>query len=123
MATQNEDPLARFGLDAIDFRLTLKDISGCSPCCVKHGEPSGLNRIYRLYREECLNVRKRRFFSPGRRSWSRLRPNARWSLDFVLDQFASGRRFRILNIVDDVTWECLAAIPYTSIPGGRGRAN
>lgn len=31
------------------------------------------------------------------------RPNARWSLDFVHDQFACGRRFRVLNIVDDVT--------------------
>ena len=39
--------------------------------------------------------------------------------DFVHDQFASGRRFRILNIVDDVTRECLAAIPDTSISGRR----
>ena len=46
-------------------------------------------------------------------------PNARWSLDFVHDQFANGRRFRILNVVDDVTRECLAAIPDTSIPGRR----
>lgn len=45
--------------------------------------------------------------------------NARWSLDFVHDQLASGRRFRILNIVDDVTRECLAAIPDTSISGRR----
>ncbi len=34
------------------------------------------------------------------------KPNARWSLDFVHDQFACGRRFRVLNIVDDVTREC-----------------
>jgi transposase InsO family protein len=47
------------------------------------------------------------------------RPNARWSLDFVHDQFACGRRFRMLNIVDDVTRECLAAIPDTSISGRR----
>ena len=47
------------------------------------------------------------------------RPNARWSLDFIHDQFANGRRFRILNIPDDVTRECLAAIPDTSIPGRR----
>ena len=46
-------------------------------------------------------------------------PNARWSVDFVHDQFACGRRFRILNIVDDVTRECLAAIPDTSISGRR----
>ena len=47
------------------------------------------------------------------------RPNARWSLDFVYDQFANGRRFRLLNIVDDVTKECLGAIPDTSISGRR----
>ena len=46
-------------------------------------------------------------------------PNARWSVDFVHDQLACGRRFRILNIVDDVTRECLAAIPDTSISGRR----
>ena len=46
-------------------------------------------------------------------------PNQRWSLDFVHDQMASGRRFRVLNIVDDVTPECLAAVPDTSISGRR----
>ena len=45
--------------------------------------------------------------------------NARWSLDFVHDQFANGRRFRVLNIVDDVTRECWAAVPDTSISGTR----
>jgi putative transposase len=44
-------------------------------------------------------------------------PNQRWSLDFVHDQMASGRRFRVLNVVDDVTRECLAAVPDTSISG------
>lgn len=44
-------------------------------------------------------------------------PNARWSLDFVHDQLACGRRFRILNVVEDVTRECLAAVPNTSISG------
>jgi putative transposase len=87
------------------------------------GERSGVNRIYRLYREEGLTVRKRR---ARRRAVGSRAPilvetaaNARWSLDFVHDQFASGRRFRILNIVDDVTRECLAAIPDTSISGRR----
>jgi putative transposase len=89
----------------------------------QEGEPSGINRIYRLYREEGLTVRKRR---ARRRAVGvrapilvEARPNARWSLDFVHDQFACGRRFRILNIVDDVTRECLAAIPDTSISGRR----
>jgi putative transposase len=89
----------------------------------RDGEPSGITRIYRLYREEGLTVRKRR----GRRRAVGMRapivveakPNARWSVDFVHDQFACGRRFRILNVVDDVTRECLAAIPDTSISGRR----
>jgi putative transposase len=87
------------------------------------GEPSGVNRIYRLYREEGLTVRKRRARrrAVGTRApiLIEARPNARWSLDFVHDQFACGRRFRILNVVDDVTRECLAAIPDTSISGQR----
>ena len=87
------------------------------------GEPSGVNRIYRLYREEGLGVRKRRSRRKaiGTRAPLRVeaKPNARWSLDFVHDQLACGRRFRILNIVDDVTRECLAAVPETSISGRR----
>jgi putative transposase len=89
----------------------------------QEGERSGKNRIYRLYREEGLTVRKRRARrrAVGTRAPILVepRPNARWSLDFVHDQFACGRRFRILNIVDDVTRECLAAIPDTSISGKR----
>ena len=89
----------------------------------REGEPSGINRIYRLYREEGLTVRKRRARrrAVGTRTpiLVEARVNARWSLDFVHDQFAFGRRFRILNIVDDVTRECLAAIPDTSISGKR----
>lgn len=89
----------------------------------REGEPSGLNRVYRLYREEGLAVRKRRARrkAAGTRApiLVEARPNARWSLDFVHDQFACGRRFRILNIMDDVTRECLGAIPDTSISGRR----
>jgi putative transposase len=41
-------------------------------------------------------------------------PNQRWSLDFLSDAFADGRRFRILAIVDDFTRQCLALLAYTS---------
>ncbi|MGV2085049.1 MULTISPECIES: IS3 family transposase [unclassified Rhizobium] len=89
----------------------------------REGEPSGINRIYRLYREEGLSVRKRkaRRRAVGTRApiLVEAKANARWSLDFVHDQFACGRRFRVLNIVDDATRECLAAIPDTSISGRR----
>lgn len=89
----------------------------------REGETSGITRLYRLYREEGLAVRKRR----ARRKAIGIRapilvaarPNARWSFDFVHDQLDGGRRFRALNIVDDVTRECLAAVPDTSISGLR----
>jgi transposase InsO family protein len=89
----------------------------------REGETAGLNRIYRLYREEGLSVRKRqaRRRAVGTRApiLVEAKASARWSLDFVHDQFANGRRFRILNVVDDVTRECLAAIPDTWILGKR----
>jgi putative transposase len=80
-------------------------------------------KTQRLYREEGLTVRKRK--SRKRAVGSRMPapaatlPNQCWSLDFVHDQMVTGRRFRVLNIVDDVTRECLAAIPDTSISGKR----
>ena len=46
-------------------------------------------------------------------------PNSRWSTDFVHDQLANGRRFRVLTIIDDATRECLAAVPDTSLSGKR----
>lgn len=80
-------------------------------------------RVYRLYRESGLKVLKR----SGRKRavGSRLpiqvlhRPNARWSLDFVSDALASGRRIRILTIVDDFTRECLKMVVDTSLNGKR----
>jgi transposase InsO family protein len=52
----------------------------------REGEPSGINRIHRLHREEGLAVRRRRARrkAVGVRVPKLLeaRPNARWSLDF-----------------------------------------
>jgi putative transposase len=89
----------------------------------REGCTSSRNRVYRIYRAEGLSVRRRkcRRRAVGTRApiLVAARANARWSLDFVHDQMANGRRFRVLNIVDDVTRECLAAIPDTSISGTR----
>ncbi len=89
----------------------------------REGELSEINRIYRLSREDGLTVRKRRARrrAVGTRAPIQVeaRVNARWSLDFVHDQFAGGRRFRVLYIADDVARECLAAILDTSISGRR----
>ncbi len=80
-------------------------------------------KTQRLYKEEGLAVRRRRNRrrAVGTRAPAPVLalPNQRWSLDFVHDQMASGRRFRVLNVVDDVTRECLAAVPDTSISGRR----
>jgi putative transposase len=46
-------------------------------------------------------------------------PNQRWSLDFVSDSLSCGRRFRILNVIDDFSRECLAAVVDTSLSGDR----
>ena len=93
----------------------------------REGEPSGINRIYRLYREEGLTVRKRR--ARRKAVGTRVpilveaRPNARWSLDFVHDQFANGRRFRILNIVDDSPRNAWAPFRRRRSRGGAWPAN
>jgi len=80
-------------------------------------------KLFRLYREEKLTVRRRsgRKRAIGTRApmLLPLGPNERWSLDFVSDQFTDGRRFRILTVVDDCTRECLALLADTSLSGVR----
>ena len=80
-------------------------------------------RLFRLYREEKLSVRKRggRKRALGTRApmLVPLMPNQRWSLDFVSDQFTDCRRFRVLTVIDDCTRECLGLIADTSLSGLR----
>jgi putative transposase len=80
-------------------------------------------KLRRLYREERLQVRRRggRKRALGTRRPMALPqgPNQRWSLDFVSDALACGRRFRILAVVDDFTRECLALVADTSLSGRR----
>ena len=85
----------------------------------------GLNvnhkRVYRIYRAEGLAVRKkerRKLNVKERQQKPQVSaPNQRWSLDFMTDQLASGQRFRVLNVVDDFTRECLVMQAGTSITG------
>ena len=80
-------------------------------------------KLYRLYQEEGLPVRKR----GGRKRAVGTRipiaipqgPNERWSLDFMSDALEGGRRSRVLNVIDDFSRECLAAVVGTSIGGAR----
>jgi len=89
----------------------------------REGHTVNHKRLFRLYRQEKLSVRKRggRKRAIGTRSpmLVPIRPNERWSLDFVSDQLTDGRRFRVLTVVDDCTRECLALVADTSISGLR----
>ncbi|MCA1538096.1 IS3 family transposase, partial [Bradyrhizobium sp. NBAIM03] len=80
-------------------------------------------KLFRLYREERLAVRRRggRKRALGTRAPMvvPIAPNDRWSLDFVSDQLTDGRRFRILTVVDECTRECLALVADTSLSGSR----
>ena len=81
-------------------------------------------KLFRLYREERLSVRRRggrkRALGTRARAAVPQEPNQRWSLDFVSDTLDDGRRFRILVVVDDCTRECLALVVDTSL-SGRGK--
>ena len=79
-------------------------------------------RTYRIYREEGLQVRTKRRKKLIRPRIPMVVPDAvnqRWSIDFVSDQLANGRRFRVLNIVDDYSRECVSQIVDFSISGQR----
>lgn len=80
-------------------------------------------RLYRVYREERLMVRKRggRKRAIGSRTPMPVPalPNELWVLDFVADQLVCGRRFRILAIYDVCVRRCLAAIADFSLSGQR----
>ena len=80
-------------------------------------------KTYRLYREEHLQVRrKRRKRSPlvtGCRSRGWTPRISAGPMDFMSDQLATGRRVRILNVVDDYSRECIGQLVDVSISGER----
>lgn len=89
----------------------------------REGFRVNLKKLYRLYKEERLAVRKRggRKRALGTRAPMAIPQgrNQRWSLDFASDALVDSRRFRILCIIDDFTRECLATIVDNSISGVR----
>ena len=74
----------------------------------REGWPINRKRVYRLYREEGLQLRNK---TPKRKVSAKLRddrspasaPNEVWAMDFMSDQLFNGRRIRILTIVDAFT--------------------
>jgi putative transposase len=80
-------------------------------------------RVYRLYREEGLSVRRRKRKRVSRAERAPLpapqEPNRLWCLDFVQDSLSWGRKFRMLNVVDAFHREALASEVDYSLPGER----
>jgi putative transposase len=80
-------------------------------------------KLYRLYTEEKLGVRRRRGRKRARGSRTpmpvALRPGERWSLDFLSDTFGASRKLRILAVNDDCCRENLCLMADTSISGAR----
>jgi putative transposase len=77
-------------------------------------------QTYRLYTEEGLQVRTKKRKKIQRPRLPMLLPssvNERWSMDFVADQLSNGRRFRVLNVVDDCTREMIGQLVSVSISG------
>ena len=80
-------------------------------------------RLYRVYTSLCLNIRRR----AKRRLPERIKqplslpiaPNQMWSLDFISDSLTDGRKFRLLNIIDDFNRQSLAVEADTSLPSLR----
>lgn len=89
----------------------------------REGQVCNLKKLYRLYREEQLQVRRRK----GRKKATGTRQplpkpdlmNQVWSLDFMSDALSDGRRFRLLGVMDQCSRECLTLVVDTSMPGAR----
>ena len=105
-----------------ELRMRLRDLAGSrvrygyrrlTILLRREGWKVNAKRIYRLYREEGLQVQRVRHAKRAAHVRVPLsgavKPNQRWSMDFVSDRLVDGRWFRILTVVDQYTRECLCA--------------
>lgn len=122
----------RGGGDDAPLRQRLRELAGERPrfgyrrlYALLRREGSAVNhkRVERLYRADNLAVRRRGRKRVARRERDRpvapIRPNEQWALDFMSDALASGRRIRLLTVVDACTREALAIEVDVSLPGAR----
>lgn len=118
--------------DQTPLRMELRDLAASRPrygyrrltiLLRRRGWPVNHKRVYRLYRQEGLQVRikHRKKLASG----IRVKPpyasrvNERWTMDFVADALSNGRRIRVLTVLDSFTRECLAMKVSSSLPAQR----
>lgn len=107
--------------------LTTKHVAiGYWQCCYRlwnKGYQWNHKRIYRVYTAMKLNIRRRAKKRLPERIKQALMvpsaPNQVWSIDFMQDRLTDGRKFRLLNIIDDFNRESLAVEVDTSLPSLR----
>src|SRR5262245_524914 len=89
----------------------------------REGHPVNHKRVYRLYREEGLTVRRRRRKRMPRVPTVALPPaqrvNQRWTMDFIEDRLVTGQKLRAFNVVDAFSRKDLASEVDISLPGAR----
>jgi putative transposase len=88
----------------------------------REGWQDNHKRVYRVYREEGLNLRSKRPHRSRAGAQRLERPaglvlHEVWSMDFVSDALFDGSRFRCLTIVDNCSRECLAIVVGKSLRG------
>jgi putative transposase len=118
--------------DCTDIRKEMQEIAGkrrrfgyrrIGVLLERKGMVMNHKKLYRIYREEGLSVKRRRGRKRARGTRTPMPSaagvNARWSLDFVSDSFGASRKFRILAVIDDCTRECLCLVADTSLSGAR----
>jgi transposase InsO family protein len=109
LARVGRQPCARYGYRRLTVLLK------------REGWPVNAKRIYRLYVEEGLIVRtqKRRERAQRQRVplGQAVRPNQKWSMDFVVQRLPDGRWIRVLTVVDQFTRECLTLFADNALSG------
>jgi putative transposase len=88
----------------------------------REGWPVNAKRVYRIYKEEGLMVRtqKRKKAAAVRVPLTAaIRPNQRWSMDFIHDRLADQRCLRVLTVVDQFTRECILLLADQSLTAAK----